>query len=195
MNSVTASVLILLAAILTSCSSSQHKIIVDSTKVKPEWANESKLRFEKDGSIYFKGEETVRGDQRLGGCYDLASFEVRSGIVRELKEELKGMIDQVMPDISESSESIMSKVSTSKWEGMIRGLKEEERYFERFRLLENSGSKNYKERVNCQVLLSLKEEEYQQMKMNAVEALKAVDPKLKEAIMNKQIDFLSAKKQ
>ena len=164
------------------------KVIVDKSSETPEWTLSSQIVEEKDDFVFIVGKETIMGNQRLSGCYEIASFDVRNRLIREMSESIKGEISQYMPDINENSESVFTKVATSKWNGKISGLQNESEYFERYRIKE-ANSKNAIERINCFVRSKISKGDYNKLKMSYLNELKEADPKIKEAIANKQLNF------
>ena len=183
----------------SSCSSNKNspreksqmpaKVVVDKSTSTPDWINESSVQKIVGDEVYIVSKETIRGDQRLSGCYELASFEAKNKLIRELGEEIRGAIDQAMPDISESTDSILTKVSSGKWEGKVVGLSTQEEYFERYRLFEFNDSDTYKERIDCQVRMKISKSNLNRMKVGLVEEFKRADPRINEAIVSKQVDF------
>lgn len=192
-------VIIMNGFLLVGCSSNKQsnyeksekpsKVLVDHSPKKPDWVMDSITSKEEGEHFIMFSKETVRGDQRLNGCYELASFEAKNKMVREIGEEIKGAIDQAIPDISESTDAILSRVSSGKWEGKVYGMSVEEEYFERYRLFDYNEADSYKERIDCYVKMKISKKDLNRMKVSLVDELKKVDPRIQEAITKKQIDF------
>jgi len=182
--------------VLFSCSHEVNrernpKVVIDKSPSMPEWVKETNVNQLDGDQIYLVGRESIKGDQRLSGCFEMASFELKNKIIREVGEEIRGTIDQAIPDISENSEAVLSRVSTGKWTGKLVGLSTDSEYFERYRLFDFNQADSYKERIDCFVRMKIAKSDINRMKRDIIEELKKVDPKIKEAILNKQVNFFS----
>ena len=178
-----------LLAMLTACSTmGPKKVVVDSSSDRPSWVSDNKMTWDNDSRIYFKAKVTVRGDQRLNGCYNLASNDNREAMLRSIVDELKGATDEAQTDLNENAESLLGKVRSGKWAGKIYGFKDHEQYFERFQIRdEGSGEKT--ERQDCYTLSYISKSDYNRTLQELVNKIAAVDPRLREAITQKQIGF------
>jgi hypothetical protein len=181
-------------AVLGACSSSGPKrVTIESSLDKPSWIESNKLSWEKDGFVFYRSQQTVRGDQRVNGCYDLAALDAREHLLKGMADEMKGAIDNAQTDISENAELILGKVRSGKWEGRILGMQDEERYFERYQIRDEQAHEKI-ERIDCHVLSKISKADYNQTKQSVVNKMVAVDPRIKEAITKKQVDFFTESK-
>lgn len=178
---------------LSACSTMEpKKVIIDKSPFeKPDWVESPKLTWSDDGRIYFKSSQTIRGNQRLNGCYTLAANQNREQALREMAEEMKGATDEAQTDLNENAELILNKVRSGKWEGRIYGLRDEEHYFERYQFVTEATEESV-ERIDCYAVSSMKISDYNRTKNDVVNKVKAVDPKLREAIAKKTVDFFKS---
>lgn len=170
---------------LTSCSSAPKRVVLDSSGDKPSWTESSKLIWEDDGFVMLKVSHTVRGNERPNGCLDLAKLDAKENLISEIKSDVKGSIQNAQQSISEDAEVILGKVRSSEFEGSISGLRFDESYWEKYQV------GDVEQKVQCHVLARMKREDYLSTKRSIVNKVAAVDPRLKEAITQKQIDFFS----
>jgi len=175
------------AALLTACSSMTlipTKVVVDTSAPdgRPKWANSTKILWEENNFVHLRASHTVKGDERVNGCYDLARFDAQESLLTELSVSIKGAIDNAQQSLSESAELILGKVRSGEFKGTIRGLRMTEQFHERYVIGEA-------ERVDCFVLAEMKKRDYDALRLTLLNDLAAADPKLKEAILKKQIKF------
>lgn len=183
------SVLILSVGVfaVASCSTTGSKVVTDSSGDKPSWAKSSKISWEENNKVFIRGTSTVRGNERVDACYDLAKLDAKEALVSEIQSDIKGVLDNSIQSISENAEVVLGKSRTSEFEGKIMGQRFSERYFERAIVSDN-------ERVECQLLSEISQKDYDRMKRLIVDKVQEVDPKIKEAIKQKHIDFFAAPK-
>jgi hypothetical protein len=152
----------------------------------PEWVKESRLITEKDSKIFIRTGQTVRGDERVNGCFDLAKLDAKEILLSEIATDVRGSLDNAQQSINENAEIIIGKVRTGEFEGRVTGLRHAEEFFERYLV---GGS----ERIDCYVLSEITESDFQKMKQTLVSRLEKVDQSLREAITKKQVDFFNQK--
>lgn len=182
---------LMLFVLLSSCSGTEVKrVTVDESSSRPSWVDDSRLSWEKDGKIYFKSKESVRGNQRLNGCYILAGNDNRETMLREIAEEMKGATDEAEQDISEEAEIVLAKVRSGKWEGKIYGFHDESQFFQRYQIRDEM-TKDVTERIDCYSLSSVSKANLIRIKNEIMNKVATVDPRIKEAIVQKQADFFS----
>lgn len=176
------------ASLVTSCSTSQKavngKTVLDTSKERAEWIDNPKLSWELDGKVFVRATHTIRGDQKLSGCYDLAKLDAKEQLLTEMSSDIKGSIDNADTELSENAEVILGKVRSAKYEGTVYGFKNSEQYYERYLI-------NGVERIDCSILSEQSKSDYDKTKRSVVDKLVAVDSKLKEAVLKKQINFFS----
>ena len=177
----------LISVCLTACSSTgPKKLILDqSSKKKPSWADSSKLSWKKKKHVFFKATHTVRADERANGCIDLAKLDTKENLISEVKNEIKGSIDNAQQSINVDAEVILGKVRSTTFDGAISGLRFTESYWEKYELV------NGETATTCYVLSQIEEKDYIKMKKNVLRRVIAVEPRIKEAINKKQINFFS----
>lgn len=182
-------VIIVLPALLiiAGCSSVQkgNRTVLDASKTKGSWVDRSDLYWEESGKFYTKAQHTIRGDQQISGCFSLAKLDAKENLLTAMSEEVKGVLDNASLDISENAETVLGKVRSSKWEGTVYGLKFKESYFERYEIKGN-------ERIDCAVLSEITKSDYDKTKQSVINKVAAADPRIKEAIIKKQVDFFDA---
>lgn len=180
---------------LSACSSTGPKrVTIDSSGDKPKWVEDNKTTWTDGDTVFFKSKNTVRGDQRENGCRDLASMDNREELLKGMASELKTAIDNAQTDISENAELVLGKVRSGKWEGRIVGLRDDQSWFERYQIRDDSTAEKT-ERIDCYILSKISKHDYAETKRAVVNKIVAVDPRLKEAITQKQIRFFSEKAQ
>jgi hypothetical protein len=171
-----------------ACSSLPKRVVLDSSGDKPSWTDSSKLVWEEDGFVVLKASQVVRGNERPNGCLDLAKLDAKENLISEIKNDVKGSLDNAQQSISEDAEILLGKARSSEFEGSISGLRFEESFWEKYQVGEAE------QKVQCHVLGKMKKENYLATKRAVVNKVAAVDPRLKEAITKKQIDFFSNSK-
>ncbi len=186
---LTISALILLVAV-SSCSSRPiGKTILDtSTPNKPDWVDSDKLSWKEDKNIFFKGTYAVRGDERANGCIDLAKLNAKEAVITEIQEELKGALDSAQDSIRADAEIILTNSRSARYQGVISGLRFTSSYWEKYALI------NYDQRISCFILGRISEAEFRKTKNNILNKITRANPKLKEAIAKKQINFFEEKR-
>ena len=146
-----------------ACSSVQKhnaRIVIDSTTGDddlPKWTRDGRKSWKDDSRIYIKGNYTVRGDQRLNSCFELARLEAKEVMLAEIKTSVKNEINAASEGLSESSDLFLTKSSTEESSGLITGFQMNEQYFERYLV-------NQTERVDCFVLGSISLQDYESVK-------------------------------
>ncbi len=173
--------------VMAGCSSTprRERVFLDSSLHEdspPKWVRSLKTTFEESGKIFLKSSHSIRGDERTNGCFDLAKFDSKENILSEVANEIKGSIDNAQTSINENAETILGKVRSGQFEGKVTGLRFEEEYWERYSIGDV-------ERVECHVLGTLTKEDFNQIRKAVLFKVQEADPKLKAAILNKQIRF------
>ena|SRR3989338_388951 len=173
--------------VVGGCASNPRRVFLDSTvgsDDRPKWAKTTKTAWQERDMVFLKTSHTVRGDERTNGCFDLAKLDAKEKLLSEIANDVRGSIDNAQQSISENAEVVLGKVRSGEFEGRIIGLRSTEEYFERYRV---EGT----ERIDCFVLSEIKSADYEQVKRSVVNKIAAIDPKIKEAITNKQVNFFS----
>ena len=176
--------LFLSIALFWGCSSAPHKIVLDtSSSDKPDWVNDARISWNKDKRIHFKGNYTVRGNERANACIDLAKLDIKESLITEIQEELKGAIDNASDSIREDAEIILNKSRTAQYRGSISGLRFTSRYWEKYAL------STEEQKISCYVLGSISQADYNKTKRSVVDKITRANPKLKKAMAKKQVNF------
>jgi hypothetical protein len=168
---------------LSGCVTSGGKTVLDSSQSKPSWVNKNKVTWEDDGVVYFKSMRSVKGNERLNACYTLSELDAKEQLIAQIKNDLKGSIDSVENSTLEDGEIVLGKVRSSEFKGSVHGMKKTEEYFERYTINAES------ERIDCYTLNEIKLTDYNKTKKAVLERVIEADPRIKEAITQKQIDF------
>ena len=178
-----------LTLFLTHCShiDTHQRRFLDSTfhaDNPPGWANNAKTTWEDGKMVKIKSSHSIKGNERLSGCFDLARLDTKEILLSEISNDVRGKIDNASQSLSENAEVILGKVRTSEFSGKISGLRFTEEYFDRYIVAET-------ERVDCYVLGEISQSDYKKLQSEIVNRVVAADPRLKEAITKGQIDFFS----
>lgn len=178
-------VAMMLLAGCTTTGNRVSRIFLDSPTHKdssPEWVKKQKASWDSGGDIFFRTAHTIKGNERINACYDLAKLDAKETLLTELSTDIRGRIDNAQTSISESSEIILGKARSEEFQGRIIGLKTDETWFERYNM---AGE----ERIDCFLLSKINKSDYNRVKREVVDRLKEVDPRIKEAVAKKQIEF------
>ena len=158
-------------------------ILDQSASSKPKWTDSSKISWESKGIRYFKAAHTVQGNERANGCIDLAKLDAKENLISEIQNEVRGSLDNAQQSISEDAEIILGKTRSAEFSGKISGLRFTETYWEKYQI------GKIEQKLTCHVLAQMKMRDYTQTKRAVVNKVMKVDPKLREAIAKKQVDF------
>lgn len=176
---------------VSACGTGIKKVTLDESDM-PSWTEKSELSWEDDGKLFFKAKQTVLGSHRINGCYELALLDAKETLLRSMAEEIKGEISQADMDLNEQAEIVLGRVRTSRWEGKVYGQKKEEQAFRRFAIVK--GESQSDERIDCYVLTSISKADYDKTKDGVINKLIAIDPRVKDAVVRRQINFFSDNK-
>jgi hypothetical protein len=146
------------------------------------WVKESKTSWEKDELVYFKALYTVKGSQRLNGCFDLAKLEMSEMVLENIRHDIKGEIALANEGIAEEADPLITKSISKSFIGNIKGLIMVEQAYERYMLADN-------ERLDCFVLSTISKQEYRQLKNHSLEQLISVSEDVARVVRKKQKDF------
>ena len=186
---------ILVCLLSTACSTTGKKtrIYLDSSTHAdnpPAWVNSTKVRSvasDSNGAFQFRATHSVRGDERISACYDLAKLNLSENLILEISNDIKGRIDNAMPSLSENAEVILGKVRSSEFKATVQGLTVDEEYFERYLV-------NDTERVDCHVLGIISTSDYNKLKQKLVNHVETADPRIKDAVTKNMINFFDSEK-
>ena len=167
------------------------RVFLDSTTHEdsaPSWVSSPKIGWDEHVSHFLHSRHTVRGNERVNGCYDLARFDAKETLLTEISEDIRGRLDQADQSISEAAEVILAKTRSGQFKGRISGLRFREEYFERYLI-------NDTERIDCHVLSEISTADYNHVKRSVLNKVAEVDPRVRESITRRQIDFFSTEEQ
>lgn len=179
--------LIIALGFLTRCTSMdpQQRRFLDSTfhsESRPGWTTSTKAAWEEDGLIKYRGFQSIKGNERLNGCYDLARLNTKQSVASELDNDISGKIHAAGQSISENAELIVGKAIADVFGSQVRGLRFTNEYFERY-MVANV------ERIDCYVIGELSIMDYNILKRNVVDKVLAIDERIREAVAQQQIKF------
>lgn len=182
-------------ALLPACASTpntsqlQRAVIDNSARggEMPRWIGESKVSWEEDNRIYFKALFSVKGSQRLNGCFDLVRLEQSETVLENIKHEIKGEIALANEGIAEEADPLITKSISKSFNGTIKGLRAVEQAYERY-LVNNA------ERIDCYLLSSMSKQDYNALKNNAFEQLISVNDEVARVVRKRQSDFFKSDK-
>jgi|GEM_PF-3328404 len=161
------------------------RIILDNSlrgEELPEWTRSTKTSWEENGELVSRTSYTVRGNQKVNGCFDLAKLESKEQLLSQLKEEVSGEINLASEGVSEDFDPLITKSLRTSMAGKIQGLRIKEQAFERYMV-------NSIERIDCFVLSSMKSSDYSNLKSSILQNLVFVDDKVKQAVRERQKKF------
>ncbi len=169
---------------LTACATDQRLLIENGSVKKPDWVESTKISWTEGDQVFFKSQYTIRNDERLNACFQLAKLESKETLLREIAEDLRGQIDNAQQGISENTELILSQVRSSEYSGKVIGMKFLEQYHERY---VSSGV----ERSDCYVMAGIRKADYDQIKRQVLYKIVDADPDLKRVIKDRAIQFFN----
>lgn len=174
---------------LTACTGSQKKDVLEvvQSNGKPDWVNSTKISWNEGDQVFFRTQYTIRGNERINGCYQLAKVEMKETLLREISEDIMGHIDNAQQSISEDAEIVLNQFRTGEYRGKVTGLRFLEQYHERYKI---DGT----ERVDCFLLGTIKMRDYDSILRAVVFKMVEVDSGLRQALNRRQIEFFSQKK-
>ena len=176
-------ILALAVAMLTACSSTgPKKVVLDSSGKKPDWVEGSKIVWADGDSVYFKSKYTVKENERINGCFDLAKLDSKEALVSEIQNDIKGTIDQAQMSISNDAELVLGKSRSSEFAGRVQGFRFPEQYSERYQIGDL-------QEQSCYVLGQISKADYNKTKNFIIHKIQEVDPAIKAQITQKHVDF------
>ncbi len=173
------------AGLLSSCASSgtRSRVVIDASGARPDWVDSSRVRTEADDRVRIRGRHTVRGNERVSACLELAILDAQSELMRGIASDFRVRIEEATQGVSEAAEQVLSQTRVSESRGQLRGFRRSEEYTERYL----AGDQ---ERIDCYVLAELSSADFASLKRSLGERVIAADPRVKEAILQNQVDFL-----
>jgi hypothetical protein len=130
----------------------------------------------------FKSRYTIRGDQKVNSCYDLAKIELKESVLSGITSDLQGELNVAIENTSENSEELYKKSVSEGFGGKIKGLRVSEQVYERYLIRDV-------ERIDCYVLGEIKESEYMSLKRSLAQQIAKSSPELEKALRDRQVQF------
>lgn len=143
-----------LASCTTGTKSVSEKITLEKSTGKndlPDWTEKPQNSWSMDDTYFFKSSYSVRGDQRVNACYDLAKAEARENILTEFKSFFSSEINGYTQGLNETDAQELNKMFVTSVKSHLYGLKLSESVHERY-IIQNS------EKIQCHVLLTMNKE-------------------------------------
>lgn len=153
---------------------------------RPEWVSSTRNAWDERDKTNFKSQASVKGNERLDACFDISRLNAKEAILTEASESIRGRLDEARQAISEDAETILQKSRSTEFSGKVSGIRFIETYYERYLV-------NNQERIDCFTLAQLSQADFIKIKQGLLSDIFRVDPKLKEAVTQKQIDFFNVR--
>lgn len=178
-------------AILNGCSSNGVKAdrldkqVLDTGAggTTPSWVSDTKISWTEDSNLHrFKAFHSIKGDERLTACYELAKLNARETITSEIWSDFKAAVSHSTQGVSEAAEEILVQSRNLETRGNIRGLRFREAFHQRYLV-------NGVERIDCYVLGELSDNDYRKIKAHLLSPVVQANPELKKAIEENHRDF------
>lgn len=150
----------------------------------PDWTKSTRVGWEDNGMYYVRAEHTVKGNQRVNACYDLAKLDLKEGLLSEISSSIKGEINLASEGTAEELDPMLTKSLMTEIKGNIKGLRVQEQAFERYIV-------NDVERVDCFVLASMKASDYRQLRSTALQQALSASAEAAKAMRDRQVRFFN----
>lgn len=171
-----------------SVSGTAKRVLDRSYDEKPDWLTNQDVSWKDSGLVFYKSTYTVRGDQRINACYDLARLGLFETVLTEVRSELKASNDLASEGTSENEDSLLVKSLSETLQGTLKGVRVKSKAFERYEI-------NEVERVDCHILTEISEKDYLKIKNEIKTAQTSVTEDVAQAVRGKQKRFFSAEPQ
>ena len=180
--------------LLAGCSSNgikeQAKIIIErSTRENslPNWVSETKVNWMKDDKIFYKSQYSIRGDQRINACFDLAKAEAKEKLIDEVKTNFRSETNGYIQGAKEQDNIELNKMFISSVDSIISGFRLSETAYERF-AISNS------ERIDCFVLYEMTAKDLSDLKTRILTRNSSVNKEIQKVIIERGVSFLTNNK-
>lgn len=163
--SMTALAIFTTILILSSCSSSGHKVIdrADGHKGKPEWAMLTADMKESGGKIWIADSSSMAAQDNRQACLKSAVLRARTGLAEQLQIKIESLAHSYLSSGSdEFGQTVTASVSQS-----ISGSKIEAQYWE---VEQNRMENHVDEKMHCYARISLDGEVYRKLLKNIIDA-------------------------
>lgn len=176
---------------MAGCSSNgvkeQAKTVLErSTKENslPNWVSDSKVNWVKEDKIFYKSQYSIRGDQRINACFDLARAEAKEKLIDEIKTNFKGETNSYIQGASELDNQELNKMFVSSVNSIISGFRLSETAYERYSI-------GNTERVDCFVLYEMTTKDLNDLKIRMQTRGSTVNKEIQKAIDERGVSFLT----
>jgi hypothetical protein len=178
--------MIMLSLFLTACTTlqSNRQVIDSNSSSRPKWAEGTEVGWQEGDFTLLRSQYTVRGDQRINSCYDLARVDLKETLLTSLKDDITGELNLAGEGLSEGADPLLSKSFRSEFKGRVQGLSISEQYYERYVVGDV-------ERIDCFVLSKIKNSDYQRLKTQLLTNLMQVSEEVAQAVRNRQKEFFA----
>ena len=179
--------------ILQACASTnkaEQRITLDNSNgglsQLPEWTRTGQTAWvdSDNKNMIFVATYTVRGDQRVNACFDLARIDMKENVLAEISTKIKSEMNLATDGTNENAEVLLTKSFHQQSYGQLKGLKIQQQVFERYKIGEN-------ERIDCYVLGKLSIENYNLIKNVVNTQLVKISSEVADSVRKKQVDFFN----
>lgn len=179
--------------ILNACaikSIKESRVVIDNSfgnkNSLPEWVRDSRASWIDPDSkhLKYKTTYTIRGDQRTNACFELAKLEIKQNVISEISTSITGELNLASDGMNENSEIIITKSFNEQFSALVKGLKFESQFFERYVIADN-------ERIDCFVQATMSPEDYQLLKKELINKMEKMSSQVAEAVRKKQVNFFN----
>jgi len=165
----------------------EKRILDQSYEDKPDWIKKTDVTWTEGSFIYYKNTFTVRGDQRVNACYELARLGLYESLISEIGSEIKAENNLASEGTLESESDLINKSVSENLSGYLKGVKVKSKAFERYVVKDN-------ERVDCHLLTEISKSDYEKMKNRIGQEILSVSAEVTQALREKQKRFFSSEK-
>lgn len=170
---------------LGACASHETReaktIIEASSPSIPDWVRDSRTQWDESSLIYVKSQYTIRSNQRVNSCFDLAKIETSEIIARQIAQEIRGELYNLSNSSSEDEQEALTKAIRLSFEGQLSGLKLISQYFERYEVKDT-------ERLTCYTLHTIEPKNLKQIRKRSIQ----IGEEVRKALSEKQREFVDA---
>ncbi len=184
-------IMIAAGLVFSGCTSNQlknnqeiRKLVIENSQAGdtlPDWVHSAKVSWDDQDTYYLKSMHSIRGDQRVNGCFDLAKLGAKENLSNEILSTVKGEVVTATTGLSEEENEALTRSVITNYSNNIRGLRVNEQAYERYLI-------NDTERIDCYILFSVKKTDFKRMKNAIYEQAKTAT---EEILKNRQKSFLT----
>ena len=173
-------IVFILLLCLTSCASYKDQVLSSMEgKDKPKWASLSKTITEKKGKLYIVGYSEGRASNRISSMLRISDNNARFEIAREISNQMN-FIYQNLEEGVESGGQLSRFYGTEVSKHLSHGIRQEERYWEKVRTIDEDGEAIIRLRVYS--LISFKQSDLKKAIRRVINEKKQITKAIKEKI-------------